>query len=76
MILGVRLLTASSKLCSFPVQKACMLWGWKEQVLCLSSPSLYCPWVQCHLIFAVLKYIECIILKPVGLLPTYTVGPA
>lgn len=51
-----------------------MPWEGRKQELCFPSRSLHCPQVQCHLILAVLKYIERFILKLPGLLPTQSVG--
>lgn len=70
MILGVQDFTASPKLCSFPGHKACMPWEGRKQVLCLPPLPLYCPQVQCHLILAVLKYIERIVPRLLGLVLT------
>lgn len=53
-----------------------MPWEGRKQELCFPSRSLHCPQVQCHLILAVLKYIERFILKLPGLLPTQCGGPA
>lgn len=46
--------------------------GGRRQVLCLPPLPLYCPQVQCHLILAVLKYIERIVPKMLGLALTQT----
>lgn len=47
-----------------------MPWEGRKQVLCLPTLPLYCAQVQCHLILAVLKYIERIVPKLLGLVLT------
>lgn len=60
-MLGV--VTARPKLCSFPEQRTHMPWEGRKQALCFTSPSLYCPRGQGHLISAVLKHIERFLLE-------------
>lgn len=46
-----------------------------RQALCLTSPSLYCPQGQGHLISAVLKYIERFLLQAPGIIADLDRGP-